>query len=640
MFRRVSHHAQETGDPTAAPQRPRLALRVGITGARDIPPERIGQVRAQIKDVLTLVHQQMMRLAETNAVRGAYRRQPDGAVGPELQFLSPLAEGADRLAAEAALELGYTLYVPMPFRRAEYVKDFGPRDGGCSAGGPSPSALAFDMLVQRAASVVELDGARDDPAHGRHDEARSYEAVGRLVVRNCDLLIAVWDGQPGKGRGGTADTVRFSANFGPPVWWIRPDTEQPPHWVDDVLDLDRRSAAGEAAEALHQYLAALVAPPTSPAQSGHSVFERIIHRLNPVHASSFEQWLAETKRPSVWYWTAYHRLLKWVTGLDPPWTPPKPPAEPVARHWYEHFRPADDRASECAARYRSVYVLIFLLAAISVTFAAVSAAATHERWMKFAMTAFELVALGLILLLVIANLQRGWHTRWIDYRLLAELCRKQQSLAPLGWSLPVWAVRDLAGREEEQPDDEEEHTAWVAWYFAALLRAAPLPQGVFEPGRTERARAAALDDLVREQLHYHSGRRRQYQEASRRFTNWGEWLFILLLLLIVAKLLILLTPASVEVVVPLGILAIIVPALAAASVGIRAYAELELLAGESRHMGRSMRAAEKSINSLVPERPLASQQLGALVYGVATLMLQDVQGWVRLFRVKNVEAGA
>ncbi len=38
-------------------------------------------------------------------------------------------------------------------------------------------------------------------------------------------------------------------------------------------------------------------------------------------------------------------------------------------------------------------------------------------------------------------------------------------------------------------------------------------------------------------------------------------------------------------------------------------------------------------------RPLASQELGVEVLEVATLMLQDVDGWARLFRVKLVEAG-
>jgi hypothetical protein len=73
---------------------------------------------------------------------------------------------------------------------------------------------------------------------------------------------------------------------------------------------------------------------------------------------------------------------------------------------------------------------------------------------------------------------------------------------------------------------------------------------------------------------------------------------------------------------------------------LRTYAELEQLAGQSRHMEQSVRAAEKSINALNAERPLASQQLGALIYGVATRVLEDVQGWARLFQAKNVDIGA
>ena len=46
---------------------------------------------------------------------------------------------------------------------------------------------------------------------------RLVAGVGRLVVRNCDLLIGIWDGAPGKGRGGTADTIRHAALSGPPT---------------------------------------------------------------------------------------------------------------------------------------------------------------------------------------------------------------------------------------------------------------------------------------------------------------------------------------------------------------------------------------------------------------------------------------
>jgi hypothetical protein len=39
------------------------------------------------------------------------------------------------------------------------------------------------------------------------------------------------------------------------------------------------------------------------------------------------------------------------------------------------------------------------------------------------------------------------------------------------------------------------------------------------------------------------------------------------------------------------------------------------------------------------DRPLAAQDLGAEATQVATLMLQDLEGWARLFWVKGVESG-
>ena len=40
------------------------------------------------------------------------------------ELLSPLAEGADRLAAEVALARGIKLLVPMPMAQREYERDF------------------------------------------------------------------------------------------------------------------------------------------------------------------------------------------------------------------------------------------------------------------------------------------------------------------------------------------------------------------------------------------------------------------------------------------------------------------------------------------------------------------------------------
>jgi hypothetical protein len=225
---------------------------------------------------------------------------------------------------------------------------------------------------------------------------------------------------------------------------------------------------------------------------------------------------------------------------------------------------------------------------------------------------------------------------WIDYRLLAELYRKQQALAVLGWSLSGRAVRALVEQQEETGGDR---AAWVVWLFAAMVRAAPVPTGVLNYMVLERARRIVLRDLVNEQITYHKGRFTQNERAEEFFVKWGERLFALVIIIVVIKLFLLFWPGADLWTTVLGLAAAVVPTLAAASVGVRAYAELELLARQSHTMLSAMELGRRRIENIDLTRPLASQELGTEVYEVAIAMLQDVQGWVRLFRVKLVEAG-
>ncbi len=103
---------------------PQLALRIGITGGRSIEANSLPRLREQLHDVLNFVQENMQRLAKEETVAARYRAADQDGSSPLLRFLSPLARGADQLAAEVALGLGYELFVPMPFSRDEYEKDF------------------------------------------------------------------------------------------------------------------------------------------------------------------------------------------------------------------------------------------------------------------------------------------------------------------------------------------------------------------------------------------------------------------------------------------------------------------------------------------------------------------------------------
>ncbi len=119
-----------------------------------------------------------------------------------LTGITSLAPGADQLFAETVLELGGALEVVLPARR---YRDALPR----AAFG------AFDLLLGRAERVQHLPFDRPTP--------HAYLAAGRVVVEQSDLLVAVWDGLPPNGLGGTADVVAYARDLAVPVEIVWPD---------------------------------------------------------------------------------------------------------------------------------------------------------------------------------------------------------------------------------------------------------------------------------------------------------------------------------------------------------------------------------------------------------------------------------
>jgi hypothetical protein len=180
-----------------------LAFRVGVTGRRKLKSDDIPLLRAAIEAFLAVVRSEIAEFASTDLAKAAYRSEERGPTPFALRVASPLAEGADRLVAEAGLAAGAELNIPLPFPQPEYEKDF-----------PS-SVPAFRALLAKGHAFA-LDGLRDDNGPA---QAESYEAVGRFVVRNSDFLIAIWDGKRERGQGGTGQIVSYALRVGMPVWW-------------------------------------------------------------------------------------------------------------------------------------------------------------------------------------------------------------------------------------------------------------------------------------------------------------------------------------------------------------------------------------------------------------------------------------
>lgn len=153
------------------------ALRVGVTGHR--------------------------HLADADAAAREVDRVLDRLVAAQgadvLTAVSSLAEGADRIVAKRVLARQGTLDVVLPLDRDDYAADF------------ADDASRHDFL--------RLLDAADSVSSSPRQESReaAYEHAGREVLARCDVLLALWDGEPSRGRGGTAQLVTEARAVGRPV---------------------------------------------------------------------------------------------------------------------------------------------------------------------------------------------------------------------------------------------------------------------------------------------------------------------------------------------------------------------------------------------------------------------------------------
>ena len=156
---------------------------VSVTGHRDLVPAEIPEIGERVRSFLRTLN--------------------DGRAPGGVRVMSGLAEGADRLVAGIALELGIPVVATLPMPAELYLDDF-----------ETPASRAeFERLCAAAAEVIELPVAtgssRDTLGRGSAGRARQYAQLGVFLSAHCHILLALWDGKRSDLLGGTGEVVRF-----------------------------------------------------------------------------------------------------------------------------------------------------------------------------------------------------------------------------------------------------------------------------------------------------------------------------------------------------------------------------------------------------------------------------------------------
>lgn len=121
--------------------------------------------------------------------------------------VSAIAYGADTIFAQEIERHNCELLIILPFSEEEYRKDFE----------DEKKKRDFDVLRKgHAVTVNRLSTPTTD-----HERNLAYRDTGERLVNECDVLFAVWDGQPAHGVGGTGDIVAYAKAKGKEVHLIR-----------------------------------------------------------------------------------------------------------------------------------------------------------------------------------------------------------------------------------------------------------------------------------------------------------------------------------------------------------------------------------------------------------------------------------
>jgi hypothetical protein len=158
------------------------ALAIGFSGHRELPDE------AKCRDAIRRVLVDWMA------------RAPGVVYG-----VSSAAAGGDLLFAETCIELNLPIRIFLPFPKERFREDF---DG--------PTWGRAERVLASALSV-EVKGVSNTPTEG-------YYECGIETVQQSQLLVALWDGGPSRGMGGTADVVHFAQGHGRSIAWINSAT--------------------------------------------------------------------------------------------------------------------------------------------------------------------------------------------------------------------------------------------------------------------------------------------------------------------------------------------------------------------------------------------------------------------------------
>ncbi len=622
------------------PLRPSCNLRTGISG------HRLQSGRTFDVDV---VHRAMaIVFNDAEAWLAGLHNPAFRGDKSEISLISALADGADQMAVTAFSErpardgLRRRLEAVIPFSADVYAETFH---------NPADAAVMRAQVAQADAVLVLGDwvprqGAKASP-FTVHWRDQRYATVGDIIVRQSDLLLAVWDGMAGAGPGGTAHTIAQAIAERIPVVSIHPKTGAlrliTKHQFDDgsalvpgddIISNDLFLAHDlltkpYSAERLASILDDILAPPV-PADDNRADGLDAFFTREPVRASSHA--------------VLYH----WFFNVDPRKGGPVAPLRlrlatdhvrrglqspawqavgrmcgadrlfgPFATAWAH----ADAVATRLGHHYRSTYVAIFCVAALA------TASGLLGLPMELLGVREEIFVVAEFLILC-AGLAIYWkgrtahqHRRWLNARELSEQMRAHWALGLIG----------LGGRRAAGG-----HAGWPAWLFNAYAAPVGVPNLCADNAALTRIAEVIQTEIVKDQARYHRKNQHCLDVNHKKLEIVGNLSLLLAMASSIALILYLLNIDNFKNdVFRLGMVAAAaaLPSIGAAATGIRFQGDFERFAWRSGQTWQALIRIDRQLDQFIlngrdgGQNKPRYEDLRDIVTRLEQVLISDLDDW-------------
>lgn len=434
---------------------------LGVTGHRELAnvPETEEAVRQLIQQLKGILHCP----AETN-----------GSI--EFSIVSSLAKGADQIVASVSIdELDANLQAVSPFLLDEYRKDFA-----------EPNELqAFDELWKCDQNPTVLN---HDVVQGLEDptlRSRAYLDAGKFVVNSCEILIAVWDGSPAKGTGGTGDVVEYALKRNRTVLWIDSRDPQKEHRIligeqsEDGTEFMSHTAK-QLSLGFHRYRAFA---------ADNMVHRKTIDRATQAFTQDLQSQGISTGFPENWIEDG-QELLGVMT-----------------------------RADLLAIEYQKKYLFgaksLFRLSALAVTVAVFQVLFfPHALWIII----FEVLAMLLAAGLLLLSRREAWHEKWLNDRYIAEWLR-------------TTVYRSFGEESRLEASQTADLLPFYAgpdqWFVSAFAQSMERFQASLPKVEFQAQKQFLIENWIRTQAAYHERNAHRKEQTHAQYERFGLACFLI-----------------------------------------------------------------------------------------------------------------